>query len=63
MRFAGSEREPNRQAAAINHHMYLAGETAPRPAHGLSLVAGNASGVLMTVAHLLTIRAPPHISM
>src|SRR2546426_7188947 len=27
--------------------MYLAGETAPRPTHGLSLVASDASGVLM----------------
>jgi hypothetical protein len=29
VRFAGREREPNRKAAAINHHMYLAGETPP----------------------------------
>jgi hypothetical protein len=46
-RFAGREREPDRQAAAINHRMYLAGETAPRAAHGLSFVASDASGVLM----------------
>jgi hypothetical protein len=47
VRFAVREREPDRQAAAINHHMYLAGETAPRPAYGLTLVASDASGVLM----------------
>jgi hypothetical protein len=35
------------EAAAINHRMYLAGETTPRPSHGLSLFAGDAGGVLM----------------
>jgi hypothetical protein len=47
MRFASCERESDRQTAAIDHRMYLAGETAPRPAHGLFLVASDASRVLM----------------
>src|SRR6516162_4288490 len=47
MRFARCERDPHRQAAAIDHRMYLAGQTASRPAHGLTPVAGDASGVLM----------------
>jgi hypothetical protein len=47
MRFARCEREPDRQAAAIDHRMYLAGQTASRAAHGLSPVAGDTSGVLM----------------
>jgi len=32
VRFARCEREPGRQAAAIDHRMYLAGETSSRPA-------------------------------
>ena len=32
---------------AINHRMYLAGQTGSRPAHGLPFIAGDASGVLM----------------
>jgi hypothetical protein len=47
VRFTSREREPDRQTAAVNHYMYLAGETSSRPAHGLSFVAGDASGVLM----------------
>jgi hypothetical protein len=47
VRFARREREPNRQAAAIDYRMYLAGQTASRTAHGLSLVASDTSGVLM----------------
>jgi hypothetical protein len=47
MRLAYCECEPDRQAAAIDHRMYLAGQTASRPGHGLSLVASDASGVLM----------------
>jgi hypothetical protein len=47
VRFTRCECKPDRQAAAIDHRMYLARQTAPRPAHGLSLVASDASGVLM----------------
>jgi hypothetical protein len=47
MRFSGRKREPDRQAVSIDHRMYLAGQAASRPAHGLPPVAGDASGVLM----------------
>src|ERR1700722_10696258 len=36
--FTSREREPDRQTAAVNHYMYLAGVTSSRPAHGLSLL-------------------------
>jgi hypothetical protein len=38
VRFTSREREPDRQTAAVNHYMYLAGVTSSRPAHGLSLL-------------------------
>src|SRR5215471_12339386 len=47
MRFARCEREPDRQAAAIDQRMYLAGQPTSRPAHGLSLVAGDTGPVLV----------------
>jgi hypothetical protein len=35
VRFARCDREPDRQAATIDHRMYLAGQTASRPAQFL----------------------------
>jgi hypothetical protein len=45
--FPGRERQPERQAVAVDHRMNLAGESASRSPHGLPLVSGNAGAVLM----------------
>ena len=47
MCLARCKREPNRQAIGIDHRMNPAGQSASRPAHGLSLVPGDTGGVLM----------------
>ena len=47
MCLARCKREPNRQAIGIDHRMNLAGQSASRPAQGLSLVPGDTGGVLM----------------
>jgi hypothetical protein len=47
VRFASRQAKPNWQAIGIDHCMYLAGQAASGPAHGLPSVSSDAGAMLM----------------